>query len=95
MEINWQDFIKPELLVLVPVLYAVGMGLKKSEIKDKLIPFILGAGGIVLASLWVLATSDIMGYQSALMAIFVAVTQGILCAALSVFVNQMYKQAQK
>ena len=34
-----KDFIKPELLVLIPVLYIVHRGFKKTSfIKDKLIP---------------------------------------------------------
>ena len=28
---DYQEFIKPELLVLVPVLYVIGLGLKKSK----------------------------------------------------------------
>ena len=31
---EYQEYIKSELLVLVPVLYIIGMGLKKSKIKD-------------------------------------------------------------
>ena len=35
---NYQDYIKTELLILVPVLYLVGIGLKKSKVADKWIP---------------------------------------------------------
>jgi len=31
-----KDFIKSELLVLIPVLYVVGIGLKKSKLSDTL-----------------------------------------------------------
>ena len=41
------DFIKPELLILVPVLYIVGLGLKKTSLSDKFIPLILGASGVI------------------------------------------------
>ena len=36
------NFIKPELLILVPVLYTVGLGIKKSKVSDNYIPLILG-----------------------------------------------------
>lgn len=85
-----QNYIKPELLMLIPVLYFVGMGLKKSEIKDKYIPWILTTTGIFLSALWVLGASGITA-----IAIFTAITQGILCAGASVYVNQLVKQSQK
>ena len=96
MTINPYDFIKPELLILVPVLYFIGMGLKRSEyIPDKHIPLLLGAVGIVLSIVCVLASSVIGGWQDGLMAVFLAVTQGILCAGCSVYVNQIVKQGGK
>lgn len=92
----FKDYIRPELLVLVPVLYLVGMGAKKSRrIDDRNIPALLGAAGIVLAALYVLATTTFAGWQTAVMAVFTAVVQGILCAGGSVFVNQLVKQAGK
>lgn len=92
---NILTFVKPEMLVLVLVLYFIGLALKKSRTKDKYIPLILGLCGIVLALLWVLATSDINGWQSGLMAAFTAIVQGILVAGLSVYANQIYKQLGK
>ena len=89
------NFVKPELLVLVPVLYFVGSALKKSQLKDKWIPVLLGACGVLLAVLYVAATSSISTYQDAAMAVFVALTQGVLAAGLSVYVNQLFKQAKK
>lgn len=32
---DYQNYIKSELLILVPVLYIVGLGFKKSKIPDK------------------------------------------------------------
>lgn len=60
---DYQNYIKSELLILVPVLYIVGLGFKKSKIPDKWIPFILGITGIVLSVVWVIATTDIFGVQ--------------------------------
>ena len=91
-----QNYIKPELLVVALVLYIIGMGLKKTEkINDKYIPIILGVLGIIIAGIYVLATSVFNDYQSILMAIFTALVQGILVAGLSVYSNQIIKQLQK
>lgn len=90
-----QDFIKPELLVLIPVLYLFGMGLKKSNISDTLIPLLLGATSILLSASWVFATSDILHVRDAAYALFISITQGILTAGASVYINQLYVQSKK
>ncbi len=91
-----KSFIRPELLVLIPVLYFIGCGLKRTEsIADKKIPMLLGLAGVSLAAVWVAATTAFSGYRDALMAVFAAVTQGILCAGASVYVNQLIKQGGK
>lgn len=92
---NYQDYIKTELLILVPVLYFIGIGLKKSKLPDKWIPIVLGVSAVVLSAIWVIATADINGLQEVASAIFTAVTQGILVAGASVYANQLYIQAKK
>lgn len=92
---DFQEYIKSELLVLVPVLYIIGLGLKKSKLKDKWIPLVLGITGIMLSAIWVIATSQITNIQEVSAALFTAVTQGILAAGASVYANQIYVQAQK
>jgi len=92
---KYQDYIKTELLVLVPVMYFIGIGLKKSKLPDKLIPTVLGIFAVVLASVWVLSTTEISGLKETASAIFTAVTQGVLLAGASVYVNQLYIQAKK
>ena len=91
-----KEFIRPELLVLIPVLYFVGMGLKSAQaFADKHIPIALGAVGIALAALWVVATSTIASPQDGALAVFTAIVQGVLVAGASVYINQLIKQAQK
>lgn len=85
-----QQFIKPELLILIPVLYFVGAGLKRSEVNDKYIPYILGLTGVVLSALYVCGTEAFT-----LLCVFTAITQGIMCAGASVYVNQLIKQRKK
>lgn len=92
---NLQQYIEPKLLVLVPVMYIIGIGLKKSKVADKHIPSVLGAVSVVLAALWVFATNDFKSGKEILSAFFTAVTQGILAAGASVYVSQLYIQSEK
>lgn len=92
MEI-YKEFIKPEILILIPVLYLIGAMIKNTNlIKDKYIPLTLGIVGIVLVTVYILASE---GTQNIYMAVFTAVTQGILCAGASVYANQLVKQLGK
>ena len=90
-----KDYIKPELLVLIPVLYLVGVAVKNSKIADKFIPWILGGVSVALSALWIFASSSITTAAEVALAIFTAVTQGILIAGASVYVNQLVKQTGK
>lgn len=92
---EFQEYIKPELLVLVPVLYLIGMGLKKSALSDKWIPLVLGIAGVVLSAVYVLATGEMTDARGWLLGGFTAITQGILLAGASVYVNQIVKQSKK
>ena len=85
-----KEFINPELLILIPVLYVIGIGLKKSKISDNLIPLVLGGISVFLSTMWVIATSNIYTSSDIALAIFVSVTQGILCAGASVYFNQLF-----
>ena len=59
------------------------------RIKDNDIPIFLGAVGIIICGLYVIATCDLSGMQSISMALFTAVVQGILVAGLSTYVNHL------
>lgn len=90
------NYVKPELIVVAVVLYFIGMGLKQAQaVKDKYIPLILGGAGIVLCAIWVLATSPLGTGRDIAMAVFTAIVQGILVAGLSIYINQIVKQANK
>lgn len=93
---NIMEFIKPELLVLIPALYFIGLMLKKSQaFADKYIPVTLGLIGIALCALWVAGTSTLDTTQAILLAVFTAIVQGVIVAGLSVYANQIYKQLSK
>ncbi|GLC30429.1 phage holin family protein [Clostridium omnivorum] len=75
-------FIIEQAYILVPALYVIGMILKTSSVKDKYIPLILLAFGIVGAI--------------ALMGLSVqSIIQGILVTGAAVFTNQLIKQTKK
>ena len=92
---DYLKYIKSELLILVPVLYLIGLGLKKSKLPDKWIPVTLGITGITLSAVWVVATSPIATMQDAAVALFTTLTQGILAAGASVYASQLHIQAHK
>lgn len=92
---NFNDYVKPELVILIPVLYLIGMAIKKSKIKDSAIPFILGGIAILLSGVWVFANVSVSGTQEILTALFTAFTQGVLVAGASVYVNQLIKQSKE
>lgn len=88
---NLQEYIKPELLILVPCLYIIGVMLKGSTlIKDKYIPLVLGVCGIVLSLMYTVGLSGL-----SLATVFTAITQGVLVAGTSVYVNQLIKQREE
>lgn len=90
------NYVKPELIVVAVALYFLGMALKQAQsVKDKYIPLILGGVSIILCAIWVLATSEMGNGQQVAMAVFTAVTQGILLAGLSTYIDQIGKQMNK
>ena len=90
------NYVKPELIVVAIALYFVGMALKQAQaVKDKYIPLILGGISIAICVIYVFDTCTCGTGQDIAMAIFTAITQGILIAGLSTYVNQIVKQANK
>lgn len=92
---DWNEYLKPELSVLIPVLYLVGEALKKTSVGDWRIPFLLGGGGILLAALYLLSTAFPGNGPQFFALLFSAVTQGILGAAGAVYANNLLKQYSK
>lgn len=83
-------FIKPELLILIPVLWALGTQFKKSQLKDWLIPFVLMAISLSLALSYVLIVSGVTA-----MAVWVGIMQGLVIWAFEGQIYQAYKQAKE
>ena len=88
-----KEYIEPELIILIPVLFAIGYAIRKNEkIDSRNIPLVLGLIGVILAALWVVANMSAFTMQGVLIAIFTAIVQGILVAAVAVYTNELIKQ---
>ena len=81
---NYQEYIRPELLVLVPVLYLIGTIMKKSRIRDSYIPLILGLIGIILSAVCIFSMCETHSVAKIFEALFTSVTQGIMTAGTAV-----------
>lgn len=92
---DYQNYIEPKLIILIPVMYLIGIAIKKSSVKDKFIPLILGGISIVLCAIWIFASCETYNATDVMFAIFGAITQGILIAGTSVYINQIAKQSTK
>lgn len=82
MEFNLMNLISENLIILVPALYIIGIFLKKSRVRDELIPWVLLFIGIAFSTL-----TNGLSVQS--------VVQGILIAGVTVLGNQLYVQTFK
>jgi hypothetical protein len=89
------NYIRPELLILIPVLYLLGYFIKKSNVKDERIPLILVISGVFLAILWIMSQDSLVTSQAWGSAIFAGITQGILVAGGAVLGNQLIVQGMK
>lgn len=85
------QYIKPELLVLLPVLWVAGAILKRTPgIRDWLIPYLLLGASMLLCALYLGATQGFTGLSA-----FTGITQAFLIAGAAVGGNQLVKQAGK
>ena len=88
------QWIRPELLVLVPVLHFAGRGLAQTPLPRRWASLALGAMGVGLALLYLLAEAPARSGAEAAMAGFAAVTQGILCAGCSALAGRLLRREQ-
>lgn len=79
------EYVKSELLVVVPVLYILAKFLDSSKVNNQKIPLILMIISLVLAGIYTFATVDISTPQLFLLALFSTLVQGILLSGAAVF----------
>lgn len=89
---NLMAFIPSYLTILVVGLYVIGIFLKRSEVKDKLIPIILMICSISIAVALTIVNAE---NKVTLAAIINGLLQGVMCWGASVGINQLYVQSKK
>lgn len=82
MEFNLLNYINEGLVVMIPVLYILGVFLKKSRVRDELIPWFLLVVSIALCG--IIARNVIQG-----------IIQGVLVTGVCVLGSQLYIQTFK
>ncbi len=87
------EFVKPELMILVPFLMFLGIVIKKTSFcKDRYIPLTLGIIGIFMSALYIISTTALQDAKDIMQAVFTALTQGVVSAGVSVYFHQLKKQ---
>lgn len=87
---EYLEYIKPELLVLVPALNGLGAILKKTKkISDAYIPLILTGVALALTCLYVFGTE---GFS--VLGLFTAIVQGFVTVSMAVYNSQLIIQAK-
>ncbi len=92
MEYNLFDYVRPELLILIPVLVIIGKIIKDSAVPNRWIPLMLGGIGIALGVAYMLVFPAELSLAQALLT---GAIQGVLCAGCAVYGHQLYKQAKE
>lgn len=88
-----KEYISPEIIWLVPCLYALGTIIKKSvRIDDTLIPTVLCVVGIFLSALISVANCEPVNWMSWVILCAVSLGQGYMIAAAAICLNQLIKQ---
>jgi len=75
-----KEFIDPQLLIIVPMLWGIGMAVKKSSIENSFIPVILLLCSCGVVMLHLTGTNLIMDKMALAGCIFAGITQGsVIC----------------
>ncbi len=82
MEFNLLTYINSGLTILIPVIYILGILLKRSRVRDELIPWLLLVVGTVLCS--IISKNATEG-----------IIQGVLVTGVCVLGSQLYIQTFK
>jgi uncharacterized BrkB/YihY/UPF0761 family membrane protein len=89
----FKEIMDLQVYALAIALYLVGMALRKtSKVNSKYIPILLTVLGVIFILLYIFSTNDLLTFKDVCGAIFSAFVQGVLCAAVAVYANQIFKQ---
>ena len=88
------DYVKGELLILIPVLYTLSAFSYRFSISKKKTAALLLFTAVFLSSVYTFATTEVTDVQSALSIAFTSVVQGVLVAGIVVFGNSLINKIQ-
>lgn len=88
------SLVKADYTIIVAVLYFIGVGLRRLTVfPNNYIPLTITITGIALAALSSL--SRLGSYANPAALAFDSIVQGVLCAGMSVYVNEFIKHTLK
>lgn len=91
-----QSYMEPRIYALAIAIYIVGIGLKKWRlINDRFIPLILSGISMIFVALAVISSNTFADFHEVCGAIVTIFIQGVICAAIAVYANQIVRQLQK
>lgn len=84
------NLVRPELIIIIVCCYILGLFLKAtSRIEDKLIPIVILLFGIIFTILYI---AIVLGEGLTGKVFIVGILQGLICTAIAVYGNQVFKQ---
>lgn len=90
MKMDITQYVNAQFLILIPVIYLIGMFIKSANFyNNRFIPLTLGVTGIVLGILLALLNQV---YSDIQLNVFNGAMQGLFCAGMAVFGNEVYSQ---
>lgn len=74
-ELIW-EYIDPQLVIVVPMLWGIGMAVKKSSIENRFIPILLMFCAWIVVTLHLMSTRLVLDSRSVFAMLFAVSTQG-------------------
>ncbi len=71
-----KEFIDPQLVIIVPMLWGIGMALKQSLIENRFIPILLLICSCMVVMLHLTSTNPLTDNQLVAACVFAGITQG-------------------
>ncbi len=71
-----KEFIDPQLIIIVPMLWGIGMALKQSRIENRFIPVLLLICSCAVVILHLFSRNPLTDFQLAAACLFAGITQG-------------------
>ena len=84
-ELVFSDYLKPELAMLIPVLYTAMQIFRRLHLTEKALTAVVTVLSLTLCALRVFSTCEVCAANQALAAVFTSVTQGLIVSGAVIF----------